>query len=94
MIFSIFLLKDWDYKLFLPQEQLGLIMPEISRFYGMVVSMYYDDHNPPHFHVQYGDFKAVIRINDFALADGYLPPKALGLINEWANIYKNELVQN
>lgn len=56
-------------------------MPEISRFYGIVISMFYDEHNPPHFHAQYGEYKAVIRINDFALAEGYLPPKALGLVN-------------
>jgi hypothetical protein len=69
-------------------------MPEISRFYGIVVSMFYDDHNPPHFHVQYGEFKAVIRINDFALMDGNLPPKAIGLVIEWANIHKKELIEN
>jgi len=69
-------------------------MPEISRFYGIVVSMFYDDHNPPHFHAQYGEFKAVIRINDFALMDGNLPPKAIGLVIEWANIHKKELIEN
>lgn len=69
-------------------------MPEISRFYGIVISMFYDDHNPPHFHVQYGEFKAVIRINDFAMAEGYLPPKALSLVNEWFVIHKEDLMEN
>jgi hypothetical protein len=69
-------------------------MPEISRFYGIVVFLFYDDHNPPHFHVQYGEYKAVIRINDFALMEGYLPPKAMGLVNEWATLHKSELHEN
>ena len=69
-------------------------MPEISRFYGIVIAMFYDDHNPPHFHIQYGEYNAVIRINDFALLEGNLPPKAIGLVNEWAAIHKEELVEN
>jgi len=51
-------------------------------------------HNPPHFHVEYGEYKAVIKIMDYALAEGYLPPKALGLVTEWANIHKVELEKN
>jgi len=69
-------------------------MPEISRFYGIIISMYYEDHNPPHFHAMYGEFKATIKITDFALLEGYLPPKALGLIVEWANIHKDDLLKN
>lgn len=57
-------------------------MPEISRFYGIIISMYYADHNPPHFHAIYGEFKATIRIDDLGIHEGYLPPKALGLIVE------------
>ena len=69
-------------------------MPEISRFYGIVIYLFYDDHNPPHFHVIYGEYKAVIKINDFGLMEGYLPPKAMGLVNEWATVHKNELIEN
>jgi hypothetical protein len=69
-------------------------MPEISRFFGIIISMYYEDHNPPHFHAMYGEFKATIKINDFALLEGYLPPKAFGLVIEWASIHKNELLNN
>ncbi len=69
-------------------------MPEISRFYGIVIRMFYDEHNPPHFHAQYGEFNAVIKINDYALSEGYLPPKALGLVTEWANIHREELLKN
>lgn len=69
-------------------------MPEISRFYGIVIRMFYEEHNPPHFHAQYGEYNAVIRINDYALVEGYLPPKALGMVTEWANIHKEELLRN
>ena len=67
-------------------------MPEISRFFGIIIAMFYDDHNPPHFHARYGGYKASIRIDDFAVLDGYLPPRALGLVMEWAEIHKNELI--
>ncbi|WP_096700715.1 DUF4160 domain-containing protein [Magnetospirillum sp. 15-1] len=66
-------------------------MPEISRFLGMIIAMYYDDHAPPHFHVRYGDREAVIRINDLACIQGNLPPKAMGLVIEWAAAHKDEL---
>lgn len=56
--------------------------------------MFYDDHNPPHFHAQYGDFKAIISINDFALLEGKLPAKTLGLVVEWAVIHQEELAKN
>jgi len=67
-------------------------MPEISRFFGIIIAMFYDDHNPPHFHVRYGEHKAAIKIADFAVLDGYLTPRALGLVIEWAEIHKNELM--
>jgi hypothetical protein len=68
-------------------------MPEISRFYGIVIAMFYDDHNPPHFHARYGSFKAAIRIRDFTVLEGLLPPKALGLVMEWVAIHKDELLK-
>jgi len=67
-------------------------MPELSRFFGIIIAMFYDDHNPPHFHARYGSYKASIRIEDFAVLEGYLPPRALGLVMEWAEIHKDELV--
>ncbi|MCL4533446.1 MAG: DUF4160 domain-containing protein [Deltaproteobacteria bacterium] len=69
-------------------------MPEISRFFGIIISIFYDDHNPPHFHARYGDYDALIKIEDFAVIKGHLPPRALGLVVEWANIHKNELMEN
>ncbi|HAR41638.1 MAG TPA: transcriptional regulator [Bdellovibrionales bacterium] len=67
-------------------------MPELSRFFGIIIAMFYDDHNPPHFHARYGEYKASIRIEDFAVLDGYLPPRALGLVMEWAGMHKDELL--
>ena len=69
-------------------------MPEISRFYGIVIRMYYDDHNPPHFHAHYGKNSAVIKISDFAVLEGHLPPKAIGLVTEWASLHKEELLKD
>ncbi len=66
-------------------------MPEISRFYGMIVKMHFDDHLPPHFHAEYGEHEALININTLAIIAGRLPPKALGLIAEWASQHQEEL---
>ncbi|MBA7483790.1 hypothetical protein ES707_19307 [subsurface metagenome] len=68
-------------------------MPEISRFYGIVIKMYYKEHNPPHFHAEYAEFKAEIRIADFGLRQGYLPPKAMTLVLEWAMKHKDKLLE-
>jgi hypothetical protein len=69
-------------------------MPEVSRFLGIVILMYFDDHNPPHFHVRYNDFRARISIKDLSLLEGELPPRVLGLVMEWAGLHKNELLEN
>jgi phosphomannomutase len=66
-------------------------MPEISRFYGIIIAMFYSEHNPPHFHVRYADFKAAIRIRDLTVAEGHLPPRVLGLVIEWAAKHQEEL---
>lgn len=67
-------------------------MPEISRFYGLIVRMFYDDHDPPPFHVVYGADFAKISIQDLTILKGSLPPRAIGLIMEWATIHKDELI--
>ncbi|MEK6797101.1 MAG: DUF4160 domain-containing protein [Spirochaetota bacterium] len=69
-------------------------MPEISRFFGIIISIFYDDHNPPHFHARYGDFKAQILIDGFIVKEGELPPRALGLVIEWAALHKAELMKD
>ncbi len=69
-------------------------MPEISRFYGIVIYMYWKDHLPAHFHAEYGEFSAQINIETFAVLKGNLPPKALSLVVEWAAIHQQELLVN
>ncbi|MEO5946476.1 MAG: DUF4160 domain-containing protein [Chitinophagaceae bacterium] len=66
-------------------------MPSISRFLGIVIYFYYRDHNPPHFHAVYGEFEAEIVIEDLSVDVGYLPPRVLGLVMEWAALHKAEL---
>lgn len=66
-------------------------MPEICRFYGIIIKMYFDDHNPPHFHAEYGSDQAVMEINSLATIAGQLPPRARGLVAEWASLHQEEL---
>jgi hypothetical protein len=68
-------------------------MPEISKFYGIVISMLFDDHNPPHFHVKYGDYRAQITIKDGTIK-GILPRRALNLVYEWLDLHREELLEN
>ena len=68
-------------------------MPEISRFYGIIIYMYMSDHNPPHFHVWYENYKAIITIKDGTIT-GSLPRRALNLVYEWLDIHKDELLDN
>ena len=69
-------------------------MPELSRFLGMVISIYFDDHNPPHFHVEYNDNEALISISDLSILRGSLPPRVMGLAMEWARLHQTELMEN
>jgi hypothetical protein len=67
-------------------------MPEISRFYGIIVRMYFDDHAPPHFHAFYGDDSVVIDIRLLAVIAGNIPPRAFGLVMEWAAAHRQDLL--
>lgn len=58
-------------------------MPEISRFLGIIITMYFNEHNPPHFHARYGDHRAEIAIETLSIIAGRLPPRVLGLVMEW-----------
>lgn len=69
-------------------------MPEISRFFGIIILMYYDDHNPPHFHARYGGQRAAIEIASLRVLEGALPPRALGLVVEWASRHQGQLQAN
>jgi hypothetical protein len=66
-------------------------MPEISRFFGIVIRMYVNDHFPPHFHAVYGEFEALINIETLAVYRGDLPRRALALVHEWAEQHRDEI---
>ena len=66
-------------------------MPEICRFYGIVIKMYFADHAPPHFHAEYEEFEARIAIDSLAVISGKLPPRAMGLVAEWTTLHQQEL---
>jgi hypothetical protein len=66
-------------------------MPEISRFLGIIIKMFFDDHNPPHFHAEYGGDVALIDIRNLSVFSGRLPPRVIGLLIEWATLHQEEL---
>ena len=69
-------------------------MPQISYFLGVIIRMFYRDHNPPHFHAVYGDYEALIDIQKNEMISGTLPPRVLGLVVEWAALHQQELMEN
>lgn len=66
-------------------------MPEISRFYGIVVQMFFNNHNPPHFKAKFGEHEANIEINGGEVLNGDLPSGKLKLVQAWAEIHQAEL---
>lgn len=69
-------------------------MPVISRFFGITIKLYYNDHSPAHFHAEYGEYEAQVGIESFELLNGELPGRALGLVVEWAERHQEELRAN
>jgi len=69
-------------------------MPTIAMFYGIVIQMYWDDHNPPHFHARYGRAKALVRILDGEVISGELPPTAARMVRDWTVSRRMELEEN
>lgn len=68
-------------------------MPELSRFFGIIIAMFGDDHNPPHFHVRYGDNEAIITIKE-GIVKGELPRKVLKDVFKWMDLHQAELSEN
>ncbi|MDR1786237.1 MAG: DUF4160 domain-containing protein [Spirochaetaceae bacterium] len=70
-------------------------MPEVSRFYGMIIKMFFrkSEHNPPHIHVLYGEYAGLIDIETGEMFEGDLPVRALALAKEWAQAHKGELLE-
>jgi hypothetical protein len=69
-------------------------MPRISTFFGIVIWMYYNDHQPPHFHATYGGQEALILIGSGDLYEGQLSRRALRLVQEWEELHRTELMTN
>jgi hypothetical protein len=69
-------------------------MPEVSRFFGIIIAMFFDEHNPPHFHARYGSDRAAIEIRSLRILEGKLSPRVLGLVVEWASQHQDELLDN
>ena len=69
-------------------------MPEISRFYGIIIRMYAGDHPPPHFHAEYGEEAAQIDIRTGSIIAGSLPRRALRLAQDWAELHRQQLLDN
>ena len=67
-------------------------MPEISRFFGIVIKMFFDDHQPPHFHAEYGGGEAIIEIYHLSVFAGRLSPRVTGFVIEWATLHQDELM--
>lgn len=68
-------------------------MPEICRFFGIIITMFADDHNPPHFHIRYGNYKATITI-DKGIVTGQMPRNALNRVFRWLDLHRGELMEN
>lgn len=67
-------------------------MPIISRFFGIIIRMFFNEHAPPHFHVEYGEYRATIDIRALAIMDGKLPRRAAELVLDWAELHQSELL--
>ena len=69
-------------------------MPELSRFFGIIIAMYYSDHAPPHFHAKYAGDQACIRIDNGEILDGTLSSRARRLVEEWRVLHQAELADD
>ena len=69
-------------------------MPEICRFFGVVIQMYFRERHAPHFHVRYGERRASIDIKTLGITSGSLPPRVLGFVTEWAALHRGDLDAN
>lgn len=68
------------------------LMPEIARFYGIIIKLFFGDHPPPHFHAVYGEYNALFNIETLEMIEGDLPPRAMKMVIEWAEQQQNELL--
>ena len=69
-------------------------MPIISRFFGIIIRMFFNEHAPPHFHAEYAEHRAVINIRTLEVIEGKLPRRALELVLDWAELHQTELMHD
>lgn len=69
-------------------------MPRLSEFYGIVISMFYRDHAPPHFHAVYAEYEAIVGIDPIRVLEGQLPRRVQSMVFEWAAMHQEELREN
>ena len=69
-------------------------MPTISEFFGIIIRLYYDDHNPPHFHAYYAEHEVIINIKTLEILEGSIPKRAKSLVVEWAIEHRQELMED
>lgn len=74
--------------------QIGDIVPEISRFLGIVIAMYYNDHAPPHFHARYGEYEIRVMIDSGEIMSGSFPKRARKHVLEWLDLHRSELMED
>ena len=106
MFADLFVYSDTNFeleKLFSFSHNCGILtiskaevisMPEISLFCGIRITMFYSDHNPPHFHAEYAGQKALVDIQEGCVIRGALPARQLKLILAWCELHRDELMQN
>lgn len=69
-------------------------MPIISRFFGIIIRMFFNEHAPPHFHAEYGEYRATVDIRSLTVIDGKLPRRATELVLDWAELHQGELLRD
>jgi hypothetical protein len=69
-------------------------MPIISSFFGIIVRMFFNEHSPPHFHVEYAEYKASVNIQTLELMEGKLSRRAQELVLDWAELHQKELLED
>ena len=67
-------------------------MPEVTRFYGIIIKVFFGDHPPPHFHAIYGEYNALISIESLEIIEGDLPNRAQKMVIDWAQMYQKDLL--
>jgi Domain of unknown function (DUF4160) len=69
-------------------------MPVISRFFGIIIRMFFNEHVPPHFHAEYAEHRAIVNIRTLEVIEGKLPRRAQELVIDWAELHQAELMSD